>query len=877
MNSIQLQFGDSGQYIYGDGTDLNIVSGNDLDIQSDGNLTIDSSSGTIGFGTDDNTGAINIGTNASARTITIGADESTIVDANALTIELDAGTGGLVLDSASTADAALTITSSAGGMDISSAKVMDVITSANNAAINILPNGSGTLTLGEDANTKVDVNALAIELDAGSTGIIINSANDLTIDSTTLSIDSTDTTNLTMTADNVSDKTLLISASNSGDGTGLIDIQSDGNLTIDSSSGTIGIGTDDNTGAISIGTNASARTITIGADESTIVDANALTIELDAGTGGLVLDSASTADAALTITSSAGGMDISSAKVMDVITSANNAAINILPNGSGTLTLGEDANTKVDVNALAIELDAGSTGIIINSANDLTIDSTTLSIDSTDTTNLTMTADNVSDKTLLISASNSGDGTGLIDIQSDGNLTIDSSSGTIGIGTDDNTGDIDIGTNASARTITIGNTTADTEIIINSGSTGQVTIGTIQSGTWQGDVIAPTYGGIGTDISSVAKGGLLSGSGSGTFGITTIGTDSYILKADSSASNGISWLETLPVANGGTGTTSLTDKAVLVSQDSGTETINSVTMSTDGQLLIGGSTNGPQASTLTAGSGISITNEENSITLAVSSLAVSEGGTGTTSLTDKAVLVSQDSGTETINSVTMSTDGQLLIGGSTNGPQASTLTAGSGISITNEENSITLAVSSLAVSEGGTGTTSFNANAVLVSQDSGTDAIDSIEMTTNGQLLIGGTSGPQASLLTAGTDITITNEENSITIDCTATSDVRLKKDIISLESGLEKILNLNPVNFRWKKDDEKNNIGLIAQEVENIIPDAVKEYNNIKTISYNMITSTLIKGMQELKYENDYLKKENNLLKDQINNIFSRLNKAGL
>ena len=151
-------------------------------------------------------------------------------------------------------------------------------------------------------------------------------------------------------------------------------------------------------------------------------------------------------------------------------------------------------------------------------------------------------------------------------------------------------------------------------------------------------------------------------------------------------------------------------------------------------------------------------------------------------------------------------------------------------------------------------------------------------MSTDGQLLIGGsTNGPQASLLTAGTDIQITNGENSIKIDCTTTSDVRLKKDITLLESGLEKILNLNPVNFRWKKDDEKNNIGLIAQEVENIIPDAVKEYNNIKTISYNMITSTLIKGMQELKYENDYLKKENNLLKDQINNIFSRLNKAGL
>ena len=109
------------------------------------------------------------------------------------------------------------------------------------------------------------------------------------------------------------------------------------------------------------------------------------------------------------------------------------------------------------------------------------------------------------------------------------------------------------------------------------------------------------------------------------------------------------------------------------------------------------------------------------------------------------------------------------------------------------------------------------------------------------------------------------------------TSDVRLKKDITQLNSGLDKILSLNPVNFRWKKNDERNNIGLIAQEVEEVIPESVFENNDIKSISYNMITATLVKGMQELKSENDTLKAENTLLKEQINNILSRLNKAGI
>ena len=80
-----------------------------------------------------------------------------------------------------------------------------------------------------------------------------------------------------------------------------------------------------------------------------------------------------------------------------------------------------------------------------------------------------------------------------------------------------------------------------------------------------------------------------------------------------------------------------------------------------------------------------------------------------------------------------------------------------------------------------------------------------------------------------------------------AASDIKLKKDITSLTSGLDEILKLNPVNFKWKKGGQRNNIGLIAQEVEKVIPDAVSKHNDTKHISYNMLTSTLIKAVQEL------------------------------
>ena len=79
---------------------------------------------------------------------------------------------------------------------------------------------------------------------------------------------------------------------------------------------------------------------------------------------------------------------------------------------------------------------------------------------------------------------------------------------------------------------------------------------------------------------------------------------------------------TLPVANGGTNATSFADKAVVITQDSGTDTLSAVTMSTNGQLLIGG-TSGPTAATLTAGTNVTITNGDGTIEIASSLASVS--------------------------------------------------------------------------------------------------------------------------------------------------------------------------------------------------------------------------------------------------------------
>ena len=120
----------------------------------------------------------------------------------------------------------------------------------------------------------------------------------------------------------------------------------------------------------------------------------------------------------------------------------------------------------------------------------------------------------------------------------------------------------------------------------------------------QGDVL---YASSATVLERLGK------SGTTTHALTNTGSNNNPAWAQIPLGDGVSG--TLPVANGGTGATSLTDKAVLISQDSGTDTVGSVAISSNGQIIIGGGS-GPQAATLTAGTNITVTNGDGAITIA---------------------------------------------------------------------------------------------------------------------------------------------------------------------------------------------------------------------------------------------------------------------
>ena len=101
----------------------------------------------------------------------------------------------------------------------------------------------------------------------------------------------------------------------------------------------------------------------------------------------------------------------------------------------------------------------------------------------------------------------------------------------------------------------------------------------------------------------------------------------------------------------------------------------------------------------------------------------------------------------------------------------------------------------------------------------------------------------------------------------TTTSDERLKKDIVKIDNALDKVSQLNGYTFEYKKDGRKSG-GIIAQEVEKVMPSAVTETTLpvkmgeddetlYKVVQYDQLHGLMIEAIKELKAEIETLKGE--------------------
>ena len=94
-------------------------------------------------------------------------------------------------------------------------------------------------------------------------------------------------------------------------------------------------------------------------------------------------------------------------------------------------------------------------------------------------------------------------------------------------------------------------------------------------------------------------------------------------------------------------------------------------------------------------------------------------------------------------------------------------------------------------------------------------------------------------LQTTTSGVTVTGDVNS-------TSDINLKKDIEVITDAADLVKQLSGVKFTWKENDEKS-VGVIAQEVEAILPELVKGEEGDKSVNYSGLVGVLIEAVKEL------------------------------
>jgi hypothetical protein len=142
----------------------------------------------------------------------------------------------------------------------------------------------------------------------------------------------------------------------------------------------------------------------------------------------------------------------------------------------------------------------------------------------------------------------------------------------------------------------------------------------------------------------------------------------------------------------------------------------------------------------------------------------------------------------------------------------------------------------------------------------GTATANSLVVYGNGQInqnfLQNGNSGPgfgatfnSPLYATAGLSVTggITATGNITGLDVIATSDIRSKENIVTIDSALDRVMKLRGVFYERRSQPGERRVGVIAQEVEEVLPEVVyTDDDGTKSVSYGSIIGLLIEAIKE-------------------------------
>ena len=89
--------------------------------------------------------------------------------------------------------------------------------------------------------------------------------------------------------------------------------------------------------------------------------------------------------------------------------------------------------------------------------------------------------------------------------------------------------------------------------------------------------------------------------------------------------------------------------------------------------------------------------------------------------------------------------------------------------------------------------------------------------------------------------------------DFNSTSDIKLKTNIQPIDDPLAKVIQIEGVSFNWKHDN-KPALGVVADQIENILPELVQG-DDPKTVNYKGLICLLIEAVKEQQIQIDNLK----------------------
>lgn len=333
---------------------------------------------------------------------------------------------------------------------------------------------------------------------------------------------------------------------------------------------------------------------------------------------------------------------------------------------------------------------------------------------------------------------------------------------------------------------------------------------TLTNKTWEGATIGLAYGGTGATTAAVARTNL---------GATTVGANLFVL-ANPGA---IRYLRvnvdnTVTAIDG----TTLRSEIAAVSSVAGTGTVSGLTLTgnvtSSGNLVLGGT--------------LAVTPSNFASQTANTVLAAPNGATGVPTF---RALVAAD--IPTLNQNTTGTASNVtgtiaLANGGTGATTAANARTNLGLGSAAVLNTSAMGVAGVplvsaeGVLEGGR---------YLDFHAAGGDAVDYTVR------LDGGAAGSTSLILTG----------NFVASgDITAFSDRRLKTNIQPIDSALDKLSRLGGYTY-FRKDTKVNSVGLIAQEVQSVMPDAVHTTDSgTLSVSYNAVVALLVQAINELREE---------------------------